>query len=97
MGRRCTGRETVLWRKSARASSLCQEPDAAAMPEFAGSVQLASCAEARPRAGCGAGWLFRERVRFRTPEGTGCSNVVRPFLRVQESQNLKLSAGGPDF
>jgi hypothetical protein len=37
-----TGRKLVPWRKSARASSLCQEAVAAAMAEFAGSVQLAS-------------------------------------------------------
>jgi hypothetical protein len=43
MGRRYTGRKTVLWRKSARASSLCQEPDAAAMADFGGSVQLDYC------------------------------------------------------
>ncbi len=40
MGRRYTGRKTVLWRKSARASSLCQEAGAAAMAELGGSVQL---------------------------------------------------------
>src|SRR5216684_3896460 len=88
MGRRYTGRETVLWRKSARASSLCQEPDAAAMPEFAGSVQLDYCAEARPRAGCRR-VAFRERVRFRAPEGTGCQQRCRALLasaRKSESQ-----------
>jgi hypothetical protein len=37
-----TGRRLVPWRKSARASLLCQEAVAAAMAEFAGSAQLAS-------------------------------------------------------
>jgi hypothetical protein len=60
------------------------------MAEFAGSVQLDYSAEARPRAGCGQ-VPFCERVRFRAPKGTGCSNVVGPFLRAQESQNLKWS------
>src|SRR5258708_2369550 len=43
MGRRYTGRETVLWRKSARALLLCQEADAAAMAESGGSGQLDYC------------------------------------------------------
>jgi hypothetical protein len=37
------GRKKVPCRKSTRASLLCQEAAAAAIPEFIGSVQLASC------------------------------------------------------
>src|SRR5271165_2488905 len=46
-----TGRKSVPWRKSARASSLCQEGRAAAMAEFGRSVQLASRQNAVPEGG----------------------------------------------
>jgi len=49
MGRRYTGRKTVLWRKSARALLLCQEAEPAAMAEFAGSAQLDYSANAAPK------------------------------------------------